>query len=539
MKVQPQKPNIAFRGGFEIASQGLRALSTSQAWGATAVDLGAMVIPRTVVDMGRGPEAGLETARREGSGTLNHAMVGVYGLGAAYLLSQGFNKKFGVRGDKIFANNDTVNVLGKMWHRQVQNSTVEDKLDGFLKEIAKNIQGFNTDANKNGWNYLDKQAQGQFVDIMKAEIKNSSLNSIDKSKKKLINAIVNSSIGAESSFRLAIEENGDKKIATGSIGSFVDDTYSMSKSFLSEKVDGIFKGSKNFGDNTFIKALKGLNTKTCLLGLGVATGLGMCVQPLNMYLTRIKTGKDGFVGVEGREADKSNKFKVLKGLVGGAFALFVLRTIGKGKEIVTNLQFQGLTPTIKQFKLVYGLTIMSRFFSARDKNELRECTIKDTLGFVNWIILGNFVSKLAAKGLEKASKFDDKNLLNYAAPEGKGKSFFNWLLKSELKTRDEVLHTAFKKLGISTIKDGKALSFGELLKLIPDNAKYLKTKIRYLNIAQLAGYAYSGIVLGFGIPKLNIAITNSIEAKRKAKKEQMMYSRNNINFLSNHVPKFN
>ena len=56
---------------------------------------------------------------------------------------------------------------------------------------------------------------------------------------------------------------------------------------------------------------------------------------------------------------------------------------------------------MNQFKFIYGMTIMSRIFAARDKNETRESVIKDTLGFANWLILGGFVSKLAAKAFDK------------------------------------------------------------------------------------------------------------------------------------------
>ena len=58
------------------------------------------------------------------------------------------------------------------------------------------------------------------------------------------------------------------------------------------------------------------------------------------------------------------------------------------------------------------------------------------------------------------------------------------------------------------------MPFKELLKLAD---KPLKGKLRALNIAQIAGYLYSGLVLGIGVPKLNIYMTNKSEAKRKAK----------------------
>ena len=58
------------------------------------------------------------------------------------------------------------------------------------------------------------------------------------------------------------------------------------------------------------------------------------------------------------------------------------------------------------------------------------------------------------------------------------------------------------------------MQFKELLKLAD---KPTKAKLRALNIAQVAGYLYSGLVLGIGVPKLNIYMTNKSEAKRKAK----------------------
>lgn len=142
---------------------------------------------------------------------------------------------------------------------------------------------------------------------------------------------------------------------------------------------------------------------------------------------------------------------------------------------------------------------MSRFLSSRNDNELKECSIKDTLGFANWLILGNFVQKLVAQALDKSLIKRD------------GKGVINWIKNSVLKSRDEVLHNA---LGKKVFKDGKALSYNEMLKLAD---KATKKKLNILTIAQLTGYAYSAIVLGRLIPKLNIYLTNKREAKEAAK----------------------
>ena len=119
-----------------------------------------------------------------------------------------------------------------------------------------------------------------------------------------------------------------------------------------------------------------------------------------MYITKKKTGNSGFVG--GGKEDNSTGFKIRKSLVAGLFGAGVLATIGNPKNLIKDLQFKGFTPTIKQFKFIYGVTIMSRFLSSRNDNELKECSIKDTLGFANWLILGNFVQKLVAQALDKS-----------------------------------------------------------------------------------------------------------------------------------------
>ena len=58
---------------------------------------------------------------------------------------------------------------------------------------------------------------------------------------------------------------------------------------------------------------------------------------------------------------------------------------------------------------------------------------------------------------------------------------------------------------------------GDLNKLPEQLRKTTKKKLGVLNKAQLAGYLFSGLVLGLGIPNLNIYITNRLDAKRKAK----------------------
>ena len=57
----------------------------------------------------------------------------------------------------------------------------------------------------------------------------------------------------------------------------------------------------------------------------------------------------------------------------------------------------------------------------------------------------------------------------------------------------------------------------DLDKLSPEIKKATRKRLRVLNWAQLAGYAFSGLVLGLGIPNLNIYVTNTLDKRRKAK----------------------
>ena len=142
---------------------------------------------------------------------------------------------------------------------------------------------------------------------------------------------------------------------------------------------------------------------------------------------------------------------------------------------------------------------------------------KDTLGFLSWLVLGDFVNRTTAELLDKSVVNRTKDV----AEQG----FFKRVFNSSLKTRDEILIETLAQNGVDTVKkDGEktiAKTFKELMKeldKLPEQVrKTTKKRLGTLNKAQLAGYAFSGLVLGLGIPNLNIYITNKLDQKRKAK----------------------
>ncbi len=490
--------NPNFTGGFDMF---LRFLDTSPAWGACAVDLGCMVIPRTLTDFSRGADAGMETMRREGMGTANHSMVGLYGTLAGLALAAGINGayKFGendIKAGSIFADSETLDLHGKIYDSKLKAAAENPEVNPIREYLKDTLKRYEVMTDDGKWIKIQDADVEKAANILENEIK-SGTNKFTKAGFADAKNILISSVGAENNFRIIAGEGEKAHSSRYTADYIVENLYKLGKVFTKDKVKEAFMAAGDSAENAFLKAVKSMNIKRSLIGVGIASAVGISAQPLNMYITKKKTGNSGFVG--GGKEDNSVGFKIRKSLVAGLFGAGVLATIGNPKNLVKDLQFKGFTPTLKQFKFIYGITIMSRFLSSRNDNELKECSIKDTLGFANWLILGNFVQKLVAQALDKSLIKRD------------GKGALNWIKNSVLKSRDEVLHNA---LGKKVFKDGKALSYNKMLKLA-DNAT--KKKLGILTIAQLSGYAYSGIVLGRLIPKLNIYLTNRREAKEAAK----------------------
>lgn len=538
-----QNPNFkgfvdtAIQTGVQAGTQALNYLNTSPAVGACFIDFLAMVLPRTAVDMTRSLDAGVETGIRESSGTVNHALAGVVGLGAGYLVSAAFNKEHGIKSHLMFMDSKAIDTYKNFVNNNTQPTGYDIK--GYWNEFFKSLQGMNTSKAGN-WHSLSDEAVTKATEIMTNA--NKKTYAVPKEALAKINDLIIGETGAGSTYRIMKTQKAEKVITqtleeTGVNGS-LKELLSSANSMLKAVTDKAAH-DKTPIVNDLEKLLSGVKNKkvaTVAAGLAIPVAAGIAVQPVNRYLTKKRTGTDGFVGVEGREQDKSIKFKLLKSslafIMGSAMIASILKkpselftNFGKAsKELLSSLQFKGMVPTIDQFKFIYGLTIVSRVLSARDKNEARECAIKDSLGFANWLILGGFVSKLAAKCFKKG-------IVNYNE-ELHGKGTWNYIQHAVEKTHEEILYPTLKKLGISSIgADGKVLNFRKLLKLMnekaksPETAESLKnlvketnTKLKYKNYAQLLGYIYSGVVLGVGIPKLNIAITKRCEKKAQAKK---------------------
>ena len=503
-----QNNQVSFKGAGWTAF--LDYLATNPVWGATATDVGFMGTPTTSMEIiRRGWGYGAEAGFREYTSTLNDASVGLYGLGAGTVIA-GMLKKDGITNpQRIFASNESVDVHADLWKAS------EGDVNKYIENYVDNLKGFNPNsplADAEGYVKVANECKQGIIDDMKT-LAEGGLDKKELSKvTQRLNAKLVEATGSESELML---KHGDK-VATSTVTTVTDDFYRMTKAL--KETGEVSKIDK------FTSKLKAFGKGRALLGLGTAMMISASFQPINVWITKKRTGSDSFGGDESRARDTSASFKAKKLASMGAMAGIMLTTMkAKPSQFLDRMLFKGTAPTINQFKGLYGTTILSRMWMGRDNDELREINIKSILGYLNWLVLGNFVEKGVVMAME------DKNnpLLRYNEETSKngflhkhfGKGvdkFFN----SSITSRREILTEALKEQGVSVVNsDGSAKKMKQLLKDFEKITNPIaKKNLKLKTWAQLAGYLYSGIVLGAGVPYLNISVTNKVTAKRNAKK---------------------
>ena len=503
-----QNNQVSFKGAGWTAF--LDYLATNPVWGATATDVGFMGTPTTSMEIiRRGWGYGAEAGFREYTSTLNDASVGLYGLGAGTVIA-GMLKKDGITNpQRIFASNESVDVHADLWKAS------KGDVNKYIENYVDHLKGFNPNsplADAEGYVKVADNCKQGIIEDMKT-LAEGGLDKKELSKvTQRLNAKLVEATGSESELML---KHGDKA-ATSTVTTVTDDFYRMTKAL--KETGEVSKIDK------FTSKLKAFGKGRALLGLGAAMMISASFQPINVWITKKRTGSDSFGGDESRARDTSASFKAKKLASMGAMAGIMLTTMkAKPSQFLDRMLFKGTAPTINQFKGLYGTTILSRMWMGRDNDELREINIKSILGYLNWLVLGNFVEKGVVMAME------DKNnpLLRYNEETSKngflhkhfGKGvdkFFN----SSITSRREILTEALKEQGVSVVNsDGSAKKMKQLLKDFEKITNPIaKKNLKLKTWAQLAGYLYSGIVLGAGVPYLNISVTNHVTNKRNAKK---------------------
>ena len=485
-QTQFRTPN--FRGPIDAPlTQGLAALSTNPMLNASLVDVFAMGLPRTVVEYKeRNKYAGFEMAFREFTGTFIACFsAGLFGQMINKTMSKRIQPEIKVN-ENSWASNNTIDVLndinksGKNYSKNLFNS-----LSGLNKneELAWNeinwdkIEWYDKDAwNNLKWDNKDFEGVHNKIKSEKSIIetfdklisdKNLSKNDSKNLQNILTERVINA-VGAESNITL---KSGNKAI-TSTVQNILRDSIDMGKN--------VFSGNES---EKAIAKLKKLNKVKTLGALTLSVALALTNQAINRYITQKRTGSKEFVGNMDYEShignnsqtDKKKNLNFNKALASAGFVAMLAKVmnIKNAKDFFKKLEFTGPTTSGNAIKTVYGALILGRFFASKDNTELRETVVRDYLGFLNWLVLGGFVAKGVGNLLDK----DRKDLFN-TSKEGKGVK--HWLNNVSLKTHSEIA---------------------------AQGGKDVKKNLRKLNIAHISGLAYSALMLGILLPKLNISMT--------------------------------
>lgn len=523
-KEKTKTPN--FKGPLDgPITQTLMTIDTNQMVNSTLVDLVSMVIPRTYIDTKkRNKFAGFETFFREITGTIIMCLSsGVASLGIANVYNKVKDKKTYIS-PNMWATNDTFDIMKHSWMKS------ENNVDNYVHNIFSNLSGLNgreTSAWKDipwekiewidnpawknikwknpKWQKVIDQSKNQ-EHIIKTLSDLITDKNIDRHDAKKVFSILEYRIANALKVSNNINVKIDDKSLSATLKNLIRDTYDLGKN--------IFTNDKINLKNAEIK-LKSMNKVKTLGAIAIVATIGLVNQYINRQITKKRTGKDNFVGQQNFEKtqqspksiekqlpteNKKNKLELvaLKALASlGIFALSMkVMKIKSPSDFIKKLEFTGPITSGNAIKTLYTATLIGRFLAARDKDELRESATRDYLGFLNWLVLGGFVSKGVAQLF-----FDPKQNNLFNIKEDGSKGIKRWLNNVSEKSHAEIA---------------------------AQGAEFAKKHIWQKNIAQFSGLLYSSLALGFALPLLNILITKN-KANKKTKTEQA----NTTNFIEN------
>ena len=489
---QQYKP--AFKGPLDgVITNTFRTLDTNEMANAVLLDVGAMVVPRTYIDTKkRNKYAGSETFFREICGTfINCLSAGLLAIPIGILANKYINPEIKIN-NKSWFSNDSLMVLKNSWDES------RDGLRGYVNNVMNGMSGHDGSKiarwNEINWKNIDwidekswdnikwenpaykniseklKTSDG-IVDTMTEIIKNDNISSKDKKNLfRLIEARVTNALGVNRS----VDVTSGKYKMNATLSNIIRDTYDMGKDVLT---------NKNLNIESALNKIKTVNKVKILGALSLASVLGLTNQYINRQITKKRTGSTKFVGevdYENAVAGKTQEEKKTGGFIfrklaasAGmiAMAIGVMR-IKNPKDFIRKLEFTGPISSGNAIKTVYTSTIVGRFMAADNDNELRESVTRDYFGFLNWLVLGGFAAKGTANLLDKKREF----LFNI---NKEGKGIKHWLNDITLKSHTEIA------------AKGKDFAFKNMWKL---------------NVAHMAGLAYSTVALGFMVPLFNIAV---------------------------------
>lgn len=454
----------AFKSNLSPLSSALYTLGNNDMLNASFIDVFAMDTPRTIVEFqNRGKNAGIEMGFREYTGTfIAEFSATVFAL----LFSKLFSKKNKEINPSSWATNSSIDTFKAIF----ENS--EKSEEGFVKGALASLSGLSGDKINQVPEY-SKETVDNLVKLVKGEIKDKK--EVKATFENVQDEIINT-LKADNNIFVKAKDGEEIKEFSANLSHVLRDIVDLGKNvFFNKDVDY----------NSAISKLKTLNKSRIAFAIPLSMLLAISNQYINRQLTKKRTGIDNFVGendydnnVKNKNENKKERGLIFKKMLSAGVFLAMLGSVmgvKKPSDIINKLEFNGPATGGNAIRTIYGTLILGRIFASKDSTELRETTVRDYLGFLSWLVLGGFV----AKGVGQAMDPKKEILFNIQSSGKKGIS--HWLQDISLKSQKEILAMG-----------------GDV-----------KQNLKKLNIAQLSGMAYSAIMLGILLPKLNIYMTKS------------------------------
>lgn len=466
MRINKIDNTLNFNAAMGGLSKALYTLSNNDMLNASFVDVFAMDTPRTIVETkNRGKQAGIEMGFREYTGTfIAEFSAALFAVIASKFIAKKLNPDIKVNSGSWITNNG-LDVFSDIYNKsdKTPKSYVENVLNSMSGLKGKDIKEFSD---------IDKEKTKPVAEQLTKLITEN--NPDRKETKKVLNQVqdnIISMLGADNNIMI----KGNKSSLSANLTHTLRDIVDSGRNIF-------FGGVNKKEPGKIISKLKRMNNLRIGIAIPLSMALAITNQYLNRYLTKRRTGIDNFVGendyennVAFRNEKKSEKGLWWKKLLSaGIFVLMLSKVMGvkRPSDFIKKLEFDGPVTSGNTIKTVYGTLILGRIFASKDSTELRETNVRDYLGFLNWLVLGGFV----AKGVGQILDPKQEKLFNIS---NKGRGIKHWLKDVSLKSQKEILA----------------------------HGGNVKSNLRKLNFAQMSGIAYSTIMLGVLLPKLNIWMT--------------------------------
>lgn len=520
-----------------------------------AINVTTMVVPRITIASLRNKYAGQEAAFYELVGMFtNYALPGMAALSIAYSLDK-LKNPMGVRSTG-WAKTTYLDSFSQVYKNAVneisqKSPQAADIRPDVLKRFIRNVLG-NLETSLLTRDEPIKLNEQQ-LDRFTTEIQRI-MGLSGKEAKQAKQALAKEMAQVFGSFdRLVLKGQQDTVIKADGLIQHIN---YLGKEFQKGHTSTIpAEISKNI--ENVVRKLHKSNIAKSFVGISLATGLSFSMQFINRWITKKRTGQDGFVGYSdfgqqpsatSHQASVQHHSSATPSAQPSQPATAYMPTASPAPYSASpspqfsgmkmpNLQSSQFLPSVEQLKAMYGVGLAGRLLASRDLSEFRESLILSGFGYVNFLFLPNFVENLVAHSfrnntifnsmpnfkqeptntLEKLKqgfiKVNQSGVRSYQDIEAFASKLGEQLGdKSDTEIKEKL--SPLLKRSNPTLEKLEGLNPQEKAQRI--TAAVAKELNGIKNMSHIAGITYACLTLGVGLNLLNMYITNKKRARQLA-----------------------